>query len=201
MVDCCGEGGNSLLTAGGNNFAFDARLSYNFAKTAYGIPKMSKIRASVELDGVDRAMLRLLQDDGALSNATLGEKLSLSVTPCWRRRKRLEDEGVITGYQANLDRRALGMNVFAFVQVTFNMHSDEDSDHFEEVMRRHDEVTSCHKITGAADYILQVVAADLDAYAEFVERVLRKQAGVSSIQSSLALREVKFSSRVPVPGA
>jgi len=200
MVDRCSEGGNSLLTATGNSFAFDARLLYNFEKTAYGIPEMSKNRASAELDGVDRAMLRLLQDDGALSNATLGEKLSLSVTPCWRRRKRLEDEGVITGYQANLDRRALGMNVFAFVQVTFNMHSDQDSDHFEDVMRRHDEVTSCHKITGAADYILQVVAADLDAYAEFVERVLRKQAGVSSIQSSLALREVKFSSRVPVPG-
>ena len=141
-------------------------------------------------------MLRLLQDDGALSNATLGE-LSLSVTPCWRRRKRLEDEGVITGYQANLDRRALGMNVFAFVQVTFNMHSG-DSDHFEDVMRRRR--SDVLPITGAADYILQVVAADLDAYAEFVEHVLRKQAGVSSIQSSLALREVKFSSRVPVPG-
>ncbi len=185
----------------GNNFAIRPFVSYNFEKTVYGDPGMSKNRASVELDGVDRAMLRLLQEDGALSNATLGEKLSLSVTPCWRRRKRLEDEHVITGYQANLDRRALGMNVFAFVQVTFNMHSDQDPDHFEEVMRRHDEVTSCHKITGAADYMLQVVAADLDAYSEFVERVLRKQAGVSSIQSSLALREVKFSSRVPVPDA
>ncbi len=193
--------GNSLLTPAGNNFAFRFIVSYNFEKSVYEMPDMSKNRASVELDGVDRAMLRLLQEDGALSNATLGEKLSLSVTPCWRRRKRLEDERVITGYQANLDRRALGMNVFAFVQVTFNMHSDQDPDHFEEVMRRHDEVTSCHKITGAADYLLQVVAADLDAYAEFVERVLRKQAGVSSIQSSLALREVKFSSRVPVPDA
>ncbi|CAB5153182.1 AnsC family regulatory protein [Burkholderia cenocepacia] len=193
--------GNSLLRPPGNSFAFQRFVSYNFEKTVYGMPDMSKNRASVELDGVDRAMLRLLQEDGALSNATLGEKLSLSVTPCWRRRKRLEDEHVITGYQANLDRRALGMNVFAFVQVTFNMHSGQDSDHFEDVMRRHDEVTSCHKITGAADYILQVVAADLDAYAEFVERVLRKQAGVSSIQSSLALREVKFSSRVPVPDA
>lgn len=193
--------GNSLLTPAGNNFAFRFIVSYNFEKSVYEMPDMSKNRASVELDGVDRAMLRLLQEDGALSNATLGEKLSLSVTPCWRRRKRLEDERVITGYQANLDRRALGMNVFAFVQVSFNMHSDQDPDHFEEVMRRHDEVTSCHKITGAADYLLQVVAADLDAYAEFVERVLRKQAGVSSIQSSLALREVKFSSRVPVPDA
>ncbi|MBN3787615.1 Lrp/AsnC family transcriptional regulator [Burkholderia sp. Ac-20353] len=160
---------------------------------------MSKNRPATEMDGVDRAMLRLLQEDGALSNATLGEKLSLSVTPCWRRRKRLEDEGVITGYQANLDRRALGMNVFAFVLVTFNMHSDQTSDHFEMVIRHRDEVVSCHKITGAADYMLQVVATDLDAYAEFVEHVLRKQAGISSIQSSLALREVKFSSRLPVP--
>ncbi|WGS45069.1 Lrp/AsnC family transcriptional regulator [Burkholderia sp. JSH-S8] len=162
---------------------------------------MSKNRPKADMDGVDRAMLRLLQEDGALSNATLGEKLSLSVTPCWRRRKRLEDEGVITGYQANLDRRALGMNVFAFVLVTFNMHSDKSADNFETVIRKHDEVLSCHKITGAADYMLQVVATDLDAYAEFVERVLRRQAGISSIQSSLALREVKFSSRLPVPEA
>lgn len=190
---------NSLLAAIGNSFAFRSSVSYTFVQTDYGTDEMSKNRPKAEMDGVDRAMLRLLQEDGALSNATLGEKLSLSVTPCWRRRKRLEDEGVITGYQANLDRRALGMNVFAFVLVTFNMHSDKSADNFETVIRKHDEVLSCHKITGAADYVLQVVATDLDAYAEFVERVLRRQAGISSIQSSLALREVKFSSRLPVP--
>lgn len=192
---------NSLLAAIGNSFAFRSSVSYTFVQTDYGTDEMSKNRPKAEMDGVDRAMLRLLQEDGALSNATLGEKLSLSVTPCWRRRKRLEDEGVITGYQANLDRRALGMNVFAFVLVTFNMHSDKSADNFETVIRKHDEVLSCHKITGAADYVLQVVATDLDAYAEFVERVLRRQAGISSIQSSLALREVKFSSRLPVPEA
>lgn len=190
---------NSLLATIGNSFAFRAAVPYTFVQTDYGTDEMSKNRPKAEMDGVDRAMLRLLQEDGALSNATLGEKLSLSVTPCWRRRKRLEDEGVITGYQANLDRRALGMNVFAFVLVTFNMHSDKSADNFETVIRKHDEVLSCHKITGAADYVLQVVATDLDAYAEFVERVLRRQAGISSIQSSLALREVKFSSRLPVP--
>lgn len=190
---------NSLLAAIGNSFAFRSAVSYTFVQIDYGTDEMSKNRPKAEMDGVDRAMLRLLQEDGALSNATLGEKLSLSVTPCWRRRKRLEDEGVITGYQANLDRRALGMNVFAFVLVTFNMHSDKSADNFETVIRKHDEVLSCHKITGAADYVLQVVATDLDAYAEFVERVLRRQAGISSIQSSLALREVKFSSRLPVP--
>ena len=160
---------------------------------------MSKKRPAVELDAVDKAMIRLLQEDGALSNATLGEKLSLSVTPCWRRRKRLEDEGVITGYQANVDRRSLGMDVFAFVLVTFNMHSDKAADNFEAVIKNRAEVLACHKITGTADYLLQVVATDLDSYGEFVERVLRHQMGISSIQSILALREVKFSPRIPVP--
>jgi len=85
------------------------------------------------------------------------------------------------------------------VHVRFNMHSDKTADNFEAVIRSRPEVLSCHKITGDADYILQVVASNLDAYGEFVERVLRRQAGVASIQSSLALREVKCSSRFPIP--
>ncbi|TDG03513.1 Lrp/AsnC family transcriptional regulator [Paraburkholderia guartelaensis] len=161
---------------------------------------MSKKRPTVELDAVDKAMVSLLQEDGALSNAALGDKLSLSVTPCWRRRKRLEDEGVITGYQANVDRHSLGMDVFAYVLVTFNMHSDKAADNFEAVINNRAEVLACHKITGSADYMLQVVATDLDAYGDFVERVLRRQTGIASIHSSLALREVKFSSRIPLPG-
>ncbi|MGN6230741.1 MAG: Lrp/AsnC family transcriptional regulator [Trinickia sp.] len=151
------------------------------------------------MDTVDRSMLRLLQDDGSLSNAALGERLSLSVTPCWRRRKHLEDAGVITGYHANIDRRAVGLDLLAFVQIRINIHSDKTADNFEAVIRGRPEVLSCHKITGDADYILQVVAPDLDAYGEFVERVLRRQAGVASIQSNLALREVKLSSRIPIP--
>lgn len=160
---------------------------------------MSTNRPKVEMDPVDRSMLRLLQEDGALSNAALGEQLSLSVTPCWRRRKLLEDQGVITGYQANIDRRAIGLNLLAFVHIRFHIHSDKTADNFEAVIRSRPEVLSCHKITGDADYILQVVAHDLDSYGDFVERVLRKQAGIASIQSSLALREVKFSSRFPIP--
>lgn len=160
---------------------------------------MSKNRPIVKMDRVDREMLRLLQSDGSMSNAALGEKLSLSVTPCWRRRKRLEDEGVITGYQTTIDRRAIGLKLFAFVQIRFHMHSDKTADQFEAVIQGRPEVLSCHKVTGDADYILQVVAEDLDTYGEFVERILRKQAGIASIQSSLAMREVKFSSRLPIP--
>lgn len=156
-------------------------------------------RPPAALDATDRAMLRLLQEDGGLSNAALSEQLALSVTPCWRRRKRLEDEGVIRGYQANLDRRRLGFDVLAFVHVRFQSHGDNAPDRFEKAVAKLPEVLSCHKVTGDADYLLQVLAADLDSYGDFVERVLRKQPGVASIQSSLALREVKSTSHVPVP--
>ena len=153
------------------------------------------------IDATDREMLRLLQEDGALSNAALAETLALSVTPCWRRRKRLQDQGLIKDYQANLDRRMLGFDVLAFVHVRFGAHTDATPERFEQVVRDLPEVLSCHKITGDADYVLQVLATDLDSYGEFVEQVLRKQPGILSIQSSLALREVKATSRIPLPDA
>lgn len=158
-----------------------------------------KISKHVALDDTDRALLALLQADASLSNAELSERLSLSVTPCWRRRRRLEEEGVIRDYQANLDRRLLGLEILAFVQVRFASHGDKAPDDFEAVVRALPEVVACHKITGDADYLLQVLAEDLDSYSEFIEQVLRRQLGLASIQSSLALREVKASTRVAIP--
>lgn len=159
---------------------------------------MSKDFAKIEMDDVDRKLLHLVQNDGTLSSAALGEQLALTVTPCWRRRKRLEDLGVIRDYQANLDRRKLGFDVLAFVQVRFGEHSGDGPDRFEEVILELPRVLSCHKVTGEADYMLTVLATDLQDYGRFVEDVLRRQSGVASIQSSLALREVKAETRVPV---
>ena len=160
---------------------------------------MSKNYAFEELDATDRALLRLVQEDGSLSGAALGERLSMTVTPCWRRRKRLEELGIIKGYQANLDRRKLGFDVLAFAQVRFGNHSANAPDDFERVIQALPEVLSCHKVTGEADYVLTVLATDLESYGRFVEDVLRRQPGISSIQSSLALREIKAVTRIPVP--
>ncbi|WP_375056404.1 Lrp/AsnC family transcriptional regulator [Zobellella sp. DQSA1] len=160
---------------------------------------MRKEIASEDLDGVDRTLLRLLQDDGTLSSSALGERLSMTVTPCWRRRKRLEDLGYIKDYQANLDRRKLGFDVLAFAQVRFGDHSTSAPDEFERVILRLPEVLSCHKVSGEADYVLTVLAADLESYGHFVEDVLRRQPGIASIQSSFALREIKAITRIPVP--
>ena len=86
------------------------------------------------LDETDRTILRLLQEDGTLSNAKLAERLSLSVTPCWRRIRRLEEEGFIDGYQANLNRRKLGFGVLAFVQLSFDIHTDDSANRFEKAV-------------------------------------------------------------------
>lgn len=155
----------------------------------------------VALDDTDLAILALLQKDASISNAELSERLSLSLTPCWRRRKRLEEEGVIKDYQANLDRKMLGLEIMAFVHVRFAVHSDHTPEDFEAVIKELPQVQACHKITGDADYLLQVLAEDLDAYSDFVESVLRRQLGIASIQSSLALKEVKATSRVAIPAA
>ncbi|AJQ46618.1 Lrp/AsnC family transcriptional regulator [Pseudomonas putida] len=160
---------------------------------------MSKAFAIEQLDETDRELLRLLQEDGTLSSAALGERLSMTVTPCWRRRKRLEELGIIKDYQANLDRKKLGYDVMAFAQVRFGNHSANAPDEFEQVILKLPQVLSCHKVTGEADYVLTVLANDLESYGRFVEEVLRRQPGIASIQSSLALREVKAVSRIPVP--
>lgn len=151
-----------------------------------------------ELDAVDLALLQLVQQDGSLSNTELADRLNLSVTPCWRRRKRLEEAGYITGYQAQLSRRRLGYQVLAYVQIRFGGHADEAPDRFEALIRALPEVQACHKITGEYDYLLQVLAQDLDAYADFLERTLRRQPGITAIHSALALREVKAGTQVPV---
>lgn len=150
------------------------------------------------VDKTDARILERLQLDGRLSNAKLAEELSLSETPCWRRLKRLEDEGVIEGYQAILNRRKLGLGVLAFVQLACTQHGEEATAAFEAAIRDCPNVLTCHNTTGEADFLLQVVAKDLDDYSRFVEQVLRKLPGVSSIRSNISLRELKSSNRFPI---
>lgn len=151
-----------------------------------------------QIDRVDIGILERLQQDGRLTNTKLALALSLSETPCWRRLKRLEDEGFIEGYQANLNRRKLGLGVMAFVQITCTEHDEDTTRAFEAIIQSSTNVLSCHNTTGEADFILQVVARDLDDYSRFVEQVLRKLPGVSGIHSNLSLRELKSSSRLPL---
>ena len=150
------------------------------------------------LDQVDLGILTRLQDNGRETNARLASALSLSETPCWRRLKRLEEEGYIEGYQASLNRRKLGLGVMAFVQISCLKHDQDTTGELERLIRNSDNILSCHNTTGSADFLLQVVARDLDDYSRFVDQVLRKLPGISDISSNLSLRELKSSSRLPL---
>ncbi|MBB4952479.1 DNA-binding Lrp family transcriptional regulator [Agrobacterium vitis] len=150
------------------------------------------------IDRVNAQILDLLQNDGRMSNAKLAEHLNMSETPCWRRLKRLEESGIIEGYQAKLNRRKLGLGVMAFVQLRCSEHDQDATRTFHSIVQNCPNILSCHNTTGADDYLIVAVARDLDDYSDFVESVLRRLPGVTDIRSNLSLKEVKASSKLPV---
>ncbi|WP_022667696.1 Lrp/AsnC family transcriptional regulator [Desulfospira joergensenii] len=150
------------------------------------------------LDKTDIAMLDLLQKEGRMSNVKLAEKLNLSETPCWRRQKRLEEAGLIKGYQADLDPRLLGFGVLAFVQICFSIHTDDSLAQFEKAIQEIPQVLFCHNISGEADYLLQIVSESLESYEKLSRNVIRRLPGVTSIKTSFSLREVKATQNLPI---
>ncbi|WP_040545705.1 Lrp/AsnC family transcriptional regulator [Salipiger bermudensis] len=151
-----------------------------------------------EIDAASARILTLLQEDGRMTNARLADTLGMSETPCWRRLKRLEESGVIEGYQANLNRRKLGLGVMAFVQLRCSEHDQTATAEFQRLVETTPNILACHNTTGADDFLLIVVARDLDDYSGFVDGTLRRLPGVTSIRSNLSLKEMKASSKLPV---
>jgi DNA-binding Lrp family transcriptional regulator len=151
------------------------------------------------IDAHDSRILAALQGNGRLTVAELAEKVHLSTSPTWRRVKRLEEAGVIVGYQATLDRRALGWGVLAFVMVTIGDHSDAEAHAFEQAVGELPEIVACWSIAGSSDFLLQVVKQDLDTYADFAMTIVRRLPGIKSMQTILTLKEVKSPAPWPVP--
>ncbi|HZZ09590.1 MAG TPA: Lrp/AsnC family transcriptional regulator [Paraburkholderia sp.] len=153
---------------------------------------------TTDLDKTDRAILAALQNDGRISNARLADLVGLSETPCARRLKRLENDGYIDQYRAVLSRSALGFGVVAFIYVRFAVHDRAVSARFEREVQAISRILSCHNVSGSADYILQVVARDLDDYGTFMRDQIRGLPGVTSVESALSLHEVKANSGLPL---
>ena len=151
-----------------------------------------------KLSRSDRKILEVLQADGRLSDVELADRVGLSPSPCLRRVKQLEASGLIGGYVALLDRRKLGLGVLAYVEVQLDRHNDAAVEAFREAVVRAPEVVACHMMTGAFDYLLTVVAPDLDAYAEFTIRRLLKLPGVKDVRSSFVLDTLKDSTALPL---
>jgi DNA-binding Lrp family transcriptional regulator len=151
------------------------------------------------VDDVDRQLLAALQKDGRATVGELAELVSLSQSPCWRRVRQLEDSGVIAGYHARLDRKLLGYGVLGFVHLAMHDHTLEKADAFEREVAALPQVLSCHNLSGRFDYQLEVVAQDLEGFAEFVRNNIRGLPGVREISTSFSLKEVKRFVEVPVP--
>jgi DNA-binding Lrp family transcriptional regulator len=155
----------------------------------------------METNDFDRASLQILealQADARLSTQALAEKVGLSATPVWRRVKELEDRGVIRGQVVLVDREKIGLSICVLANVSLVRHSEGAVEQFERLVGTRREIIECHAITGEADYVIKVVAADMKAYDLFLQQHIFKLPGVSSVRSNVVLREVKYDTALPV---
>ena len=150
------------------------------------------------VDAFDLKILGALQDDGRLTNQELADIAGLSASQCSRRRMRLEEERVISGYHADLSSDALGFGVIAFIQVTLATHSPDNSKRFRTLVNRIDEIQEAYSLTGDADYVLKAVLRDLKGLSTLVNDVLMPHQSIAHVRSSIVLDRLKESTRLPL---
>lgn len=150
------------------------------------------------LDATDRRILSELQQDSSMTNAQLAERVNLTTTPCLRRVRRMEQEGVIKGYQARLDPRALGIGVSAFVFLKLTRQTAEQAKQFENQVKNIPQITEYCVVSGDHDYVLRVVARDLERYERFMKEELVKIRGITGVSSTMVLSQNLDSSKLPV---
>lgn len=153
---------------------------------------------AVAFDDRDRALLRLLQQDGRLTNAELADRLAMSPSACLRRVRALEDSGTIARYAALLDERNVGLPGIAFVLVTLDQQGRAALDRFEAAVGHHPEILECYLLAGAADYLVRVAYADAADFERIHTTIITQLPGVSRVQSTLVLRKVKKTTALPV---
>ncbi|WP_072391345.1 Lrp/AsnC family transcriptional regulator [Hyphomicrobium sp. CS1GBMeth3] len=154
---------------------------------------------ALRLDATDRRILRELMADGALTNVALAQRVGLSAPPCLRRVRALEDAGVIEGYTALVDERALGYELTAFALVGLHNQAEPDLNAFENLVLGWPMVREAYMLSGEADYILKCVAPDLPSFQEFLLKELTAAPNVASVKTNLAIRRAKRAPGVPLP--
>ncbi len=164
---------------------------------AYLMLRGSKVTA-ITLDRTDLRLLVEIQQHGRATNAELAGRVNLSPSACLRRLQRLEAEGVIAGYGARLEPRAIGLGLQAFVRVQLSKHGQAAIGRFIEAVQLWDEVVACHALTGDMDYLLHVYVRDLDHFSAFLLDKLIDAAGVADVNSSFVLRTVKELRALPL---
>jgi Lrp/AsnC family leucine-responsive transcriptional regulator len=151
-----------------------------------------------EIDAIDLRIIAELQADGRLSNTDLAARVGLSPSPCLRRVVRLEREGYIETYRAMLGRKRIGLGLTVFVGVKIEGHADDRATRFEEAVVAMPEVIACHMVAGEADYLLEIVAADLEGYQRFLLGKLLNLEIVKDVRSTIAIQTLKAAAPLPL---
>jgi Lrp/AsnC family leucine-responsive transcriptional regulator len=154
-----------------------------------------------KIDRYDRILLKMLQENGRASNVELSDKANLSAPQCYRRVRRLETEGIIRGYAAQIAPEAIGLGVVAFVNLTIDREKFKQVREMEKAIRQFPEILECYTISGDFDYLLKVVATDLKSLSNFLTDRLMQVPGVSGVRSMVCLEEIKQASALPLDQA
>ncbi len=152
----------------------------------------------ISLTTIDRRILRILQEDGRITNAELAERVGLSPSPCLRRVRLLEEAGVIRRYVTLLDPEALGLGVAAFVEIRLGPKNTATAAAFEAAIKKYTEIMECHIMTGEYDYLLRIVVPDIPSLRAFVMNQLLSVPGVEATRSSFSLGQVKYTTALPL---
>ncbi|KRC82198.1 DNA-binding Lrp family transcriptional regulator [Sphingomonas naasensis] len=153
----------------------------------------------MRFDDIDVRILGLLQDNGRMTNVELAERVGLTAPPCLRRVRALEQQGAISGYHAALDPAALGYNLTVFAMVSLKSQAESDLRAFEQLVADIPEVRECHMLNGEIDFILKIVAPDLQSFQQILTTKLTTAPNVEHVKTSLTIRTSKALPGVPVP--
>jgi Lrp/AsnC family leucine-responsive transcriptional regulator len=151
-----------------------------------------------DLDAIDHRILASLQEDGRRTNVDVSDAAGLSPSPCLRRIKRLEADGVIRGYRAILDREAVGLGLTVFVEIKVEKHSKANAAKLQDTLAAIPEVVSCHMVSGVADFVAEVAVPDLASYERFLTEKLLVLPMIGDVRSNFALRRIKADAPLPL---
>ena len=152
----------------------------------------------MDLDRAERQILSVLQAEGRISNVELAERVGLSESPCFRRVKRLEDNGLIEGYGAKLDQGALGLQITAFVQITLEKLDDGKREEFLDCIKAEPHIVECHVMSGSYDFLLKIVAYSMAHFSSLSMQRILKFPGVSNMESHFSLLAIKQDAPLPI---
>ncbi len=152
------------------------------------------------MDFYDKKILKALQLDGRITNKDLAKQVSLSQAPCWRRVDALEKQSIIKGYTAIVDQDKLGLSITAFAQITLDNHHPETVEQFDQGVQQWPEILECHATSGEYDYLLKIVARDMNDYNQLIYEKILRLPSIRSINTSFSMQQKKRTSHLPIDG-